>query len=193
MLTAAMSELNVSLWAPPGTRCHQQPNPSVSKIPNLDDLANIAEALVGAYFRSQGSFFSAWQLISWLHHHSDEEDKPEAWESAVLGHLLFGTGKKFKGQTHTYIDLQDVEEVGEKILRVTYSDEKEHSRVEYRRCGPNRKSPEERQQDDETWKGVDYSHKHLAFISSNGTLLLKSIHCRTRCPTGCLVRPLRPW
>jgi hypothetical protein len=50
MLTAAMSELDVRLWAPPGTCCHQQPNPSVSKIPNLEDLANIAEVFVGAYF-----------------------------------------------------------------------------------------------------------------------------------------------
>jgi calcineurin-like phosphoesterase family protein len=68
----------------------------------------------------------------------------------VLGHLLFGTGKKFRGQTHSYDELQEVEEDGEKILIVTYSDKKKQSRVEYRRCRPNRKSPEERQQDDET-------------------------------------------
>ena len=58
-------------------------------MPNSEDLANIAEALVGAYCLSEGRFFSAFQFVLWLQKQGGEEDNSEVWENAALGHHLF--------------------------------------------------------------------------------------------------------
>jgi hypothetical protein len=170
MMAAAMSELNINLWASPGTRYRQHPNPVISKIPAVDDLVDIAEAFVGAYVISQGGFFSAWKFLLGLQHHHDEEDKPVACENAVLGHLPFCIEKKFKGKTQSYIELQEVGEDGDKILRVAYSDALNRWRCEYRRSGPNRKFPEERREAGGKWRCLDYSHRDHTFNSLSETL-----------------------
>jgi dsRNA-specific ribonuclease len=175
IMTSAISQLGVSLWAPPGTKCHPLKEPIVSKSPNNEDLANIAEALVGAYFLSEGSFFSAWQFLLWLTHEDASEEAPKPWEKAVLGHLLFGSGKPFRGRTPSYLELQEIVDDGETILRVQYSDPEQPPWIEYRRPGPNRKFPEERRElGTDKWEPLAFSKKHMTFVSLRLTLCTKT-------------------
>jgi hypothetical protein len=167
MLATAISELDVSLWAAPGTRCHQNEKPVVLKIPNHEDLANITEAFVGAYFSSEGSFFSAWQFLLWLQQEDVQPDISETWENAVLGHLLFGSSIKFHGRTTSYLELYEIVDGSEKILRVHYTSETIKSYwIEYRRSGLNRKVPEERRvSGTETWEPLVFTQKQMIFVS----------------------------
>jgi dsRNA-specific ribonuclease len=174
MLASAISQLGVRLWAPPGTQCHPLQEPIVSKSPNNEDLANIAEALVGAYFLSEGSFFSAWQFMLWLTHQDASEEAPKPWEKAVLGHLLLGSGKPFRGHTPSYLELQEIVDGGESILRVQYSDKDQPPWIEYRRSGPNRKFPEERREfGTDKWESLVFVQKHMTFVSLCPSLCLK--------------------
>ena len=166
MMASVISQLDVRLWAPPGTQCHPLQEPVVSKSPNNEDLANIAEALVGAYFLSEGSFFSAWQFLCWLAPQYAEEGA-QTWEKAVLGHLLFGAGKTFRGRTASYEELQEIVDTSENILRVKYSDKNHLGWIEYRRSARNRKFPEERRElGANKWESLVWVHKHRAFVSN---------------------------
>jgi hypothetical protein len=129
-----------------------------------------AEACVGANFISQGGFFSALNFLLGLQHHYDEEDKPVACQNAVLGHLQFCIEKKFTGKTRSYIELQEVEEDGDKVLRVTYSDNLHRCRREYRRSGPSRTFPEERKEAGGKKRCLDYSHRDRTVNSLSETL-----------------------
>jgi dsRNA-specific ribonuclease len=174
MLAATMSELDVRLWAAPGTRGRQNQKPVASKIPNNEDLANIAEAFVGAYFSSEGTFFSAWQFLLWLQQEEVGQDISEVWEEAVLGHLLFGSGVRFHGRTQTYLEIQEVVDGSEKILRVLYEVQytKQPSWIEYRRSGPNRKLPEERRGvGADNWEPLFFAQKDMTFVSKHGRVV----------------------
>ena len=146
MMATAIAQLDIRLWAPPGTRLKQHHQHVCPKVPNNEDLANIAEAFVGAYFVSEGTFFSACRFLLWLQQQSGEEDNPQPWEKAVVGHLLCGSGHSFRGRTTSYLEFQEIVVGAEKILRVTYTEKDMPSWIEYRRSGPgpnNRKFPEE--------------------------------------------------
>jgi hypothetical protein len=130
MMAIAIAQLDIRLWA------HQQ---VCHKVPNNEDLANITEGFVGAYFVSEGTFFSDCKFLLWLQQRSGEEDSPKPWENAVVGHVLCGSGHPFRGQATSYLEFQEMLVGAEKRLRVTYTDEDKPSWIEYRRygLGPN--------------------------------------------------------
>jgi dsRNA-specific ribonuclease len=169
MLATAIAQLDIRLWAPPGTRLKQHHQHVCPKVPNKEELANIMEAFVGAYFISEGTFFSACQFLLWLQQRSGEEDNPKPWEKAVVGHLLCGSGHSFRGHTSSYTEFQEIVVGDEKILRVTYAGENKPYWIEYRRSGlgpNNRKFPEERRQGGaEKWQVLGYVQKYQSFVS----------------------------
>jgi hypothetical protein len=169
LLATAISELDIRLWAAPGTRCHRNEERVVLKIPDNEDLANIAEAFVGAYFVSEGSFFSAWQFLLWLQQEEGQPDRSEAWEPAVLGHLLFGSSIKFHGRTRSYLEFYERVHEGENILSVHYApEEDEPCWIEYRRSGLNRKMPEEyREGGTVSWQPLVFARKQMTFVSTH--------------------------
>jgi dsRNA-specific ribonuclease len=169
MLATAIAQLDIRLWAPQGTRVKQHHQHVCPKVPNKEELANIMEALVGAYFISEGTFFSVCQFLLWLQQQSGEEDNPKPWEKAVVGHLLFGSGNSYRGRTSSYIEFQEILVGDETILRVTYAGENKPYWIEYRRSGlgPNtRKFPEERRQGGTgKWQLLGYVQKCNSFVS----------------------------
>jgi hypothetical protein len=183
MLANAVSEIGIRLWAPPGTRSHQER--VVTKIPNNDDLADIAEAFVGAYFVSEGSLFSVCQFLSWLQQESGEEEKPKAWENAVIGHLLCGSGHVFRGRTTSYLEFQEIAVGTDKILKVKYVEAGKPFWIEYRRSDPrpnHRKFPEERRGGGSQVRGSSWATR----TSTRHSSLCKTPrhHFRTRYPIG---------
>ncbi len=150
-------------------RRHQKP--VVPKITNNEDLANIAEAFVGAYFSSEGSIFSAWRFLLWLQQEDSEQDIPEAWEKAVLGH-------RFRGRTPSYLEIQEIVDGGEKILRVHYAEPDQPPWIEYRRSGPNRKFQEEpREVGAEKWEPLVFAQTHMTLVSTHNSKIPNE-----RCP-----------
>ena len=64
----ANTELNTRLWRPPGVRARQARGvEAASELPvDAEVHAQVAEAFVGAYYLSEGTFFSAHQFLLWL-------------------------------------------------------------------------------------------------------------------------------
>ena len=167
MLSAAKSKLHLKHWTPPGARCRPQ-QPSNTQL-EVDELAHIAEAFIGAFYLSEGSFFSAHQFIEWLQTFGGERDKSEPWEKAVLGHL-FTSEEIFQGRTPTYLEFQIIFDIesGEEILRVRYSEHSLPEYIEYRKSKPGRKNPEERRGDGFgtcTWLPLAYDNQNRTFAS----------------------------
>ena len=142
----AHTELHTRLWQLPGARACPREGvvEAASKLPVDDEVhAQVAEAFVGAYYLSEGAFFSAHQFLLWLLDGSGvEEEKP--WEQAVVGHLLFGSQDPFRGRTPSYLDFYEApaeDDTSEKALWVRYDEEGsgQHTQpfwAEYRRSQP---------------------------------------------------------
>ena len=127
---------------------------------------------MGAYYLSEGTFFSAHQFSLWLQKSGNELEP--SWEEAVLGHLLFGISQPFRGRTPSYLEFHEVraEDSNEKVLRVHYSESSQPFWAEYRRPSPNaqngRTQPVERFpkiDGKKEWKSLVYSPKHHTFVS----------------------------
>ena len=173
MLNAATAKIHIEHWAPPGARCRPLPASNPIKQLEDEDLAHIAEAFIGAYYLSEGNFFSAHQFILWLQDRGGEQDKSEAWEQAVLGHLLCGAEQSFRGRTPSYLEFHEIfdSESKEKILHVRYSEMGQPQYIAYRRSKPDRKYPEERREgglEEYSWKPLVYNNKHQTFVSIEG-------------------------
>ena len=61
----ANTELHTRLWRPPGARCKQPQGVEAAAVLPVDTEihAQVAEAFVGAYFLSEGAFFSAHRFL----------------------------------------------------------------------------------------------------------------------------------
>lgn len=181
MLTS--KELHTRLWKPPGVRSLQHGcSPSMALPVDAEVRAQVAEAFVGVYYASEGSFFSANQFIEWLHEKAAQEpaegEEEYPWEKAVLGHLLFGSGRPFRGRTPSYSEFYEdsvpsAGDQGEKILRVHYSDSSTTFWAEYRRPRPGsgNTEPLERFPNDpdpamQAWKPLLHNPQHATFMSS---------------------------
>jgi dsRNA-specific ribonuclease len=149
MMASAVSELKLDIWSPPGVRIRVRDLPCVSRYPSDEESADIAEALLGAYYMTEGgSFSSAWRFVQWLlqhsHAHVVANEFPQVSGDAVLGHLLFGAPRLFRGRTSTYLNFYESEEDGEKILKMYYADGRTKSTVVfYRRAAAGQNFAEE--------------------------------------------------
>ena len=102
---------------------------------NEECMDQVGEALIGAYARSEGGLFSAWQLYKCLQGSSQlSVDSEQTEVEPALSHLAFGSVKRFKGRTPSYDEFYETEVQGQsgydKVLVVHYE---EYGWAEYRR------------------------------------------------------------
>eukprot|EP00397_Hematodinium_sp_SG-2012_P000783 GEMP01000784.1.p1 GENE.GEMP01000784.1~~GEMP01000784.1.p1 ORF type:complete len:1495 (+),score=357.62 GEMP01000784.1:590-4486(+) len=117
-----------------------------------------------------GGFFQAWNLLEWLLTSQGENRKGTSQKecSAVLGHYLFGNTDHFLGRTPSYMEFQEMEEEGEKILKVYYEG---RGWVDYRRqnLDDGRLWPQERlaEYHTPTWKIMKYHPEFKTYVSAS--------------------------
>jgi len=145
-----------------------------------DLLEEITMALVGAYAKAGGHFYSAAQLWSWM-----DKDVPfEEWFRPI-SYIFFGPSRYFLGRTTTYDKISEEDHDGEPMLQVQFrphenSEDGEKTLVFKRRnipqgSGKQVRRPNPQESDPSTWPTEGVKWQDVAFDTAKQAYVSKLI------------------